>query len=143
MIHGMHASATIETPFDVCGFGNSVHSYDFVYPGKLNNCEGCHLADTYYPVEPGQMLGTTFDVNDPATPTDDRVVSPNASVCSACHIEPADTTHMLANGADFNATKAADSTLVSSEVESCVICHGPGRVKDVKAVHDVEAFEFN
>jgi OmcA/MtrC family decaheme c-type cytochrome len=143
MIHAMHASGTIGMPFDVCGFSNSVHSFDFVYPGRLNNCEGCHVADTYYPAEPGQMLGTTFDVNDPATPTDDRVVSPNASVCSACHIEPADRVHMELNGGDFSATKAADSTLVSSGIESCVVCHGPGRAIDVKVVHDVEAFEFN
>jgi OmcA/MtrC family decaheme c-type cytochrome len=143
MIHAMHASATIEMPFNVCGFRNSVNSFDFVYPGRLNNCEGCHVADTYYPAEPGQMLGTTFDVNDPATPTDDRVVSPNASVCSACHIEQAAINHMQVNGADFSATKAADSTLVSSEIESCVVCHGPGRAIDVKVVHDVEAFEFN
>jgi len=143
MIHAMHASGTIGVPFDVCGFRNSVHSYDYVYPGRINNCEGCHLADTYYPVDAAQVLGTTIDVNDPATPTDDLVFSPNASVCSACHIEPLDIQHMELNGGDFNATKAADSTLVSSEIESCVICHGPGRTADVKVTHEVGTFEFN
>jgi len=143
MIHAMHASETIGAPFDVCGFRNSVHSFEIVYPGKINNCEGCHLADTYYPVDATLVLGTTIDANDPATPTDDRVVSPNASVCSACHIEPLDIQHMELNGGDFNATKAADNTLVSSEIESCVICHGPGRATDVKVVHKVETFEFN
>jgi OmcA/MtrC family decaheme c-type cytochrome len=143
MIHAMHVSGKNNKPFDVCGFRNSVHSFDFVYPGRLNNCEGCHLADTYYPVDGAKVLGTTFDANDPATPTDDVVVSPNAAVCSACHIEPLDIQHMQLNGGDFNATKAADSTLVSSEIESCVICHGPGRATDVKVVHEVGTFEFN
>jgi OmcA/MtrC family decaheme c-type cytochrome len=143
MIHGMHASGENDKPFDVCGFRNSVHSFNFVYPGKLNNCEGCHLAGTYYPVDAAQVLGTTFDANDPATPTDDRVVSPNASVCSACHIEPLDILHMEQNGGDFNATKAADGTLVSSGIESCTVCHGPGRTADVKEVHEVGKFEFN
>lgn len=143
MIHAMHASGEINKPYDVCGFRNSVHSFNFVYPGRLNNCEGCHLADTYFPVDPAQVFGTTFDVNDPATLTDDRVVSPNASVCSACHIETLDIEHMQQNGGDFNATKAADGTLSSSEVETCELCHGPGRIADVKEMHDVEGFEFN
>jgi OmcA/MtrC family decaheme c-type cytochrome len=143
MIHAMHASGTIGAPFEVCGFGNRAHSFDYVYPGRLNNCEGCHLADTYYPVDAAQVLGTTIDVNDPATPTDDLVFSPNASVCSACHIEPGDIVHMELNGGDFSATKAADGSLVSSEVEQCAICHGPGRALDVKVVHEVEKFEFN
>jgi OmcA/MtrC family decaheme c-type cytochrome len=143
MIHGIHASGEIGKPFDVCGFRNSVHSFDFIYPGRLNNCEGCHLAGTYYPVDAAEVFGTTFDANDPATLTDDVVVSPNAAVCSACHIEPLDILHMELNGGDFNATKAADSTLISSEIESCVICHGPGRSTDVKVVHEVGTFEFN
>jgi OmcA/MtrC family decaheme c-type cytochrome len=143
MIHAMHASGTIDKPFDVCGFRNSVHSFDFVYPGRLNNCEGCHLADTYYPVDAANVLGTTFDVNDPASPTDDRVVSPNAAVCSACHIEPLDILHMEQNGGDFDATKATDSALISSKIESCAVCHGPGRTADVKAAHGIGTFEFN
>jgi OmcA/MtrC family decaheme c-type cytochrome len=143
MIHAMHASRAIDEPFEVCGFRNSVHIYDYVYPGRLNNCEGCHLPDAYYPVDGTKVLGTTFDVNDPSTPTDDRVVSPNASVCSACHSDPLDIEHMEQNGGDFNATKAADSTLISAQIETCDVCHGPGRTADVKVVHGVETFEFN
>jgi OmcA/MtrC family decaheme c-type cytochrome len=143
MIHAMHASGAINKPFNVCGFRNSVHSYDFVYPGRLNNCEGCHLAGSYYPVDGAKVLGATFDANDPSTPTDDVVVSPNAAVCSACHIESLDVLHMEQNGGDFNARKAADSTLISSKIESCVVCHGPGRTTDVKVVHEVDKFQFN
>jgi len=143
MIHGIHASGEIGKSYDVCGFRSSVHSFDFIYPGRLNNCEGCHLAGTYYPVDPANVFGTTFDVNDPAILTDDRVVSPNASVCSACHIDALDIEHMQQNGGDFNATKAADGSLVSAGVETCAICHGPGRVADVKEMHEVDSFEFN
>ena len=46
---------------------------------------------------------------------------------------------MIQNGGDFEAGKAADSTLVSSGVETCELCHGPGRTADVKAVHDVDS----
>ena len=90
MIHGIHAGN-----IGVCGFGNSSHPYfGVVYPGRLNNCEGCHAAGGYYPVDPGGLLGTTIDANDPSTPVDDVVISPNTSVCSSCHTDQAAADHM-------------------------------------------------
>jgi OmcA/MtrC family decaheme c-type cytochrome len=139
MIHGIHSGNV-----GLCGFGNSSHPYfDVVYPGRLNNCEGCHAPGSYYPVDPGALLGTTVDANDPSTPVDDVVVSPNTSVCSACHTSSLAADHMTSNGGDFTAGKAADSSLISSQIESCVICHGPGRVSDVAEVHGVGSFLFN
>ncbi len=139
MIHGIHSGNV-----GICGFGNSAHPYfDVVYPGHLNNCEGCHLPGGYYPVEPGTLLGTTVDANDPATPTDDVVISPNTSICSTCHTNTLAAEHMKQNGGDFAATKMADGTLSSSGVETCVLCHGPGRSADVGVVHGVGEFEFN
>jgi len=143
MIHGIHASGELGKPYEVCGFGNSVHTFDFVYPGRLNNCEGCHLAGTYYPLDTTQVFGTTFDANDASTLLDDRVVSPNASVCSACHFDVLDIEHMQQNGGDFTAGKAADGSMISSQIETCDICHGPGRTADVKEMHEVDTFEFN
>lgn len=143
MIHGIHASGQLGKPYNVCGFGNSVHTFDFVYPGRLNNCEGCHVAGSYYPVDGSQVFGTTIDANNPAILTDDRVVSPNASVCSACHFDTLDIEHMQQNGGDFNATKAADGALVSSGTETCALCHGPDRIADVKRMHKVDEFQFN
>jgi len=139
MIHRIHAGNV-----GICGFGNSAHSYfDVVYPGRLNNCEGCHAPGGYYPVDPGALLGTTVDANDPSTPVDDVVVSPNTAVCTACHTSAAAADHMMSNGGDFAATKAADSSLISSEIESCIICHGPGRASDVEKVHGVDTFLSN
>ena len=143
MIHGIHASGEIGKPYNVCGFRNSVHSFDFIYPGRLNNCEGCHLADTYFPVDAAVVFGTTFDAEDPSILTDDRVVSPNTSACSACHNDALDIEHMQQNGGDFDATRAADGTMISAGVETCSVCHGPGRTADVKEMHDVDTFEFN
>jgi len=144
MIHRLHAGGATGEPYDVCGFGNSPHTFDFVYPGHLNNCEGCHEPGGYYPVDPAEVLGTTVDVGaDPASPTDDTVISPNSAVCSTCHVSDLAKTHMEQNGGDFEATKSADSTLISAGVESCQLCHGPGRSSDVEQVHSVDSFEFN
>jgi OmcA/MtrC family decaheme c-type cytochrome len=144
MIHLLHASGATGVPYEVCGFGNSTHIYNVAYPGALNNCEGCHEPGGYYPVDPAEVLGTTVDVGaDPASPIDDVVISPNASVCSSCHVSDLAKTHMEQNGADFAATKAADSTLISSGVESCQLCHGAGRSAGVDEVHGVSDFQFN
>jgi OmcA/MtrC family decaheme c-type cytochrome len=143
LIHSIHASGTIGVPLDVCGFGSSANLFEVTYPGRLNNCEGCHRPDTYYPADPASVLGSTVDVNDAADVTDDVVISPNAAVCSTCHTEPLAFQHMQQNGGDFDARKAADGSLISASVETCNVCHGKGRIADVKEMHGVGGFEFN
>jgi OmcA/MtrC family decaheme c-type cytochrome len=150
MIHRIHSGgAPGGVPYEVCGFRNSVHVYDFTYPGHLNNCEGCHKPTQenpfpYHPVEAGTILGTTISAGaDLASPTDDVVISPNASVCSSCHVTDLAKLHMEQNGGNFAATKLPDSTLNPADVESCALCHGPGRSADVKEVHGVGDFQFN
>ena len=144
MIHAMHASGETGVPYNVCGYGNSAHTFLFESPGQVANCEGCHKQGTYYPVDPSAVLGTTVDAGgDLSTPTDDTVVSPNTAVCSACHVSSLAAEHMRQNGGDFNATKAADSTLISSGVETCALCHGEGGIADVEAVHHVRDFRLN
>lgn len=145
MIHALHAFGKDGVALEVCGFGfpSTPHTFDFDYPGQLNNCEGCHVEDGFYPVDPAAVLGTTVDANDPATPADDTVISPNSAVCSACHSEDLARNHMMQNGGDFAATKDADSNLISSGVETCELCHGPGGIADVKVVHHVDEFQFN
>ena len=139
MIHAIHAANT-----NVCGFGNTAIRFDAVaYPGHLSNCEGCHLPDTYYPVDATPATGvqpTTFDAGNPAVLSDDRAVTPNSSACSACHASPEARTHMELNGGSFAATKTADGTLASGTIETCQVCHGSGSIADVKAVHQVALY---
>jgi OmcA/MtrC family decaheme c-type cytochrome len=140
MIHRIHAGNV-----GICGYQNTAHSYvGIVYPGRLNNCEGCHLANTYYPVDPSQVLATTVDVGaDRSTLTDDVAISPNAAVCSSCHTDSLAAEHMKQNGGDFAAGKDDTGALISSGVETCQLCHGPGRANDVKEAHGVGEFLFN
>ena len=152
MVHAIHAAGATGETYEVCGFRNSVHTYDFTYPGRLNNCEGCHIrredlgrgqSPTYFPVDPSVVLGTTVDVGPDPTPIDDVAISPNTAVCSSCHVSDLARNHMVQNGGDFNAGKAADSTLISSGVETCELCHGEGRSSDVEVVHGVRDFPLN
>lgn len=144
MIHQIHSGGWNGVPYDVCGYNNSAHSFDFVYPGKLENCEGCHLSGTYFPVNPATVLGTTVDAGlDVTVPTDDTAVSPNTSACAGCHKSALAAEHMKQNGGDFEAGKAADSSLISAGVETCELCHGPGRTSDVKVMHRIDEFQFN
>ncbi len=140
MIHRIHAGNV-----GVCGYRNSDHPYfDVKYPGHLNNCEGCHLEDTFFPVDPAVVLASTVDAGpDRSTLLDDVAISPNSAVCSACHVSDLAKQHMMQNGGDFNATKGADSSLISSGVETCELCHGKGRSADVKEMHGVDEFQFN
>ena len=140
MVHAIHAGNT-----GICGYGNSANPFfDVRYPGKLNNCQGCHNAGTYYPVDPTKVLATTFDAGaDLAIATDDRAVTPNSAVCSSCHSGSLAKTHMEQNGGSFNATKNVDGTSNEAALETCQTCHGADRAADVKVVHKVGEFQYN
>jgi len=141
MVHGIHAAAQRARPLQIVGFrGFSTNIYDeehVQYPGQLSDCEACHLPDTYMLPLPSVVLGTTFDTgSDHEDPTDDRVITPVSAVCSSCHDGNSARAHMETNGGSFDTTQAAiDNGLV---VEQCDVCHGEGRISDVKLVHNLE-----
>mgnify|MGYP001812400973 CR=1 FL=1 len=145
MVHRIHAGNIA-----LCGYGNRPHDYtSVVYPGRLNNCEGCHLEGTYYPVDPTSVLATTVDAAPPdgtgdrSTLTDDVAISPNTAVCSSCHTDDLARNHMIQNGGDFAARKDDTGALISSGNETCQLCHGPGSSADTAEMHGVGDFQFN
>lgn len=148
MIHAIHNGE--ESGYGACGFGNNFASFaDLGYPGKLNNCEGCHVTPaanatgSYYPVDPAKVLATTVDVGaNRSTTTDDVAWSPNVAICSGCHLTSTAEAHMLQNGGSKTLTKNADGTTAGGPLETCALCHGPGRVADVKEVHKIGSFQF-
>ncbi len=142
MIHAIHAGPLAN--YKVCGFGNAGHDYsDVVYVGRLNNCEGCHKPGTYYPVDSTVVVGPTTSANNPAIYTDDVATSPNTAVCGTCHSTDTARAHMAANGGDYAAGKDASGRMVSSNLETCTLCHGPGREWDVRVKHNIGAFEVH
>lgn len=122
--------------------GNSCeHDFSHVrFPGILQDCETCHLAGTYelegiweLPTTNGILsttISTGLDVTDPA---DDLNISPTAAVCSACHDSLLARSHMVVpGGAVFDQSQ---SVISSTVIETCAVCHGPGRSYDVELVH--------
>ena len=151
LVHRIHAGN-----IGLCGYGNRPHDYDgVVYPGRLTNCEGCHLEGTYYPVDPTAVLATTVDAGpfdpdadpplaiDRSTLTDDVAISPNTAVCSSCHTSDLARNHMVQNGGDFNAGKDDTGALISTGNETCQLCHGEGASADTAVMHGVGEFQFN
>lgn len=167
LIHGVHAGEKPPGGHGIREAGLIVYGYfsapatenpvDFGhvrFPGIIKDCTTCHLPGTYeltgkweVPTLSGILGSTTRAAPDPteatltlaqqlATPDDDENISPTAAVCSACHDGIVAKSHMTLNGAQFGVTQAALD--LYDPLEACAICHGPGRVADVKVMHGVQ-----
>jgi OmcA/MtrC family decaheme c-type cytochrome len=188
MIHGIHAGRDRVTPFQDARDSTSRGSIDLLdfrrmdFPGKLNNCETCHVTYTgvssgpgsvqTYAVIPAGSLVSTYESLDwtyycaaqgkgytspnllcdstPATATPkmakdslaranvtDTVSTPFTAACVSCHDGSTAKAHMSINGGSLNVTRAAaqPSPRPIEDVESCAVCHGPGREFDTAKVH--------
>ena len=133
MVHAIHGADKRENPYVVYGFGGSVNDFSGVeYPGILNNCNTCHVDDSYEAPLASGVLATTTGSNVVADPNDDVNTTPNAAVCSSCHDGALAQTHMEQNGASF--VMVGDPGTYN---ETCAVCHGPGRLADIAEVHEV------
>ena len=149
MIHAIHASAVraadLGTPYILYHNGRANNFSTLGFSGLTNNCVGCHDANTYYPPDPttSTVLATTVStyVNGVGNsgPAGQTAVTAATAACYACHQSATEKTHMTQNGGSFTAVKDANSHVVSTE--TCVICHGPGAVADVKVVHDLALYQ--
>jgi OmcA/MtrC family decaheme c-type cytochrome len=148
MIHAIHAGNYNSCDHDLTGVTP--------YPGKLNNCEGCHDKGTYYPVDSTSVLGSTIlNGADIANPELDANISPNKAACSGCHADDAIKSHMWFYGASLNEIgetaggpyspliQQVDGTLISGDIERCGACHGKGKRYDVGVLHGVANFQYN
>lgn len=142
MVHGIHSASIRRTPFIVIGRNGTVHDYsDVVFPRNLRNCLNCHVDGTFeLPLAPG-VLGTTVATGSSygppkvvdTNPANDLNITPIAAACSGCHDDRETRQHMLKGGARFDVLQAdIDRGAVR---ERCVICHGPGRNRDVRKEH--------
>jgi OmcA/MtrC family decaheme c-type cytochrome len=148
MIHAAHIGPdrglVQNAPFVVYHDG-AVHDFTTFtpFPGAVNNCLGCHLTDTYYPPDPNSptpLASVIHTVDATGAPLPNHVaVTAGAAVCSSCHATVIANTHMMQNGANFAAVVGANNQVVSSE--TCLVCHGPGALADVKVVHKLASYQ--
>jgi OmcA/MtrC family decaheme c-type cytochrome len=105
MIHQIHSGAELNDSIVIYGFGGSVNDFGHVeFIGNRQNCETCHMPNTYGAIDAEDTLPTTIDTGaDLADPDDDLNISPTAAVCSSCHDSVAAKDHMKLHGASFQA----------------------------------------
>jgi len=156
MVHSIHAGGFRRTPYVVIGRNSSVNDYSGVrFPAELRkSCLKCHVTDASgrgsfeLPLK-STVLGTTIktqsiyqvaagatrtiDVN----PANDTKITPTAATCSACHDNSEVRSHMIrTGGASFATTQDKIGKTVN---ERCASCHGPGKDKDVRKVHELSS----
>jgi OmcA/MtrC family decaheme c-type cytochrome len=166
MIHGIHAGRESATPFMDARdrTPSAITLLDFKrmdFPGKINNCETCHVAGTFSSI-PVNALASTYESIDAAyaaaigagnaTPAiaktalskandTDKVTSPYVAACVGCHSSTKAQTHFgLYKSAVVQQARSVFSATVASKSSDttagvCASCHGIGKDKDVVAVH--------
>jgi OmcA/MtrC family decaheme c-type cytochrome len=156
MIHSIHSGGFREKPFVVIGFNSSINDFTEVrFPATLSNCLNCHLQSggkgTFELPLANSVLGTTVKTGStyavPAggtrtisvDPSDDLKITPTAATCSACHDKAEVQSHMVSKGGASFATQQRNIGVAVRE--RCATCHGPGKEKDVRRVHEISSTE--
>jgi OmcA/MtrC family decaheme c-type cytochrome len=119
LIHRIHRGAEAEDPLVVYGFGGNIFDFsNVVFPGKVSDCQTCHLPSTYgLPLPPELQPSTITEGGELVSTT---LVT--RAVCTSCHDSPEVEGHI-----ELQTTAAGQ--------ETCIVCHGLGREFDVTEVH--------
>jgi OmcA/MtrC family decaheme c-type cytochrome len=119
LIHRIHRGEEANQPLVVYGFGNNPINFGEVrFPGVLSACTTCHLDGTYN--VPTSSLQPTVITQGGTVISQ---IGPAQSVCTTCHDGQAAIGH-------------AELQTTASGIETCTVCHSPGREFDVVNVHD-------
>ncbi|MBI4338395.1 MAG: hypothetical protein HY680_00410 [Chloroflexi bacterium] len=109
-VHGVHFGAYLDYPEDVYA-GNPNLFAEAIFPQDVRNCEKCHSADT----------------------TGTWKTQPSRLACNACHDSQKANTHAIINTYNPNPLDPWSA----SRIETCAVCHGPGRDFAVDKVHKI------
>jgi OmcA/MtrC family decaheme c-type cytochrome len=123
--------------FAPTGNGTSTPNYGALFSFNLgpNPSNACTPDGVPYTLAAGQSVE---NVGASATSYAKNLVhSPVAGVCFACHDSTADLAHFELNGGSIYAPRGTTNTsgTALSTVETCIICHGEGRIADIAVVH--------
>jgi OmcA/MtrC family decaheme c-type cytochrome len=160
LIHGIHSGRERVNPFRDARDSTSrgeITLLDFArmdFPGRLNNCEGCHVAGSYSGV-PLNTLPSTYETIDAAydaaitagnattvhaknalattnANATDHVTTPFAAACVSCHDGASTQSHIKLQGGQIQVNRNTVGAVVG---ESCTTCHGAGKSEDPAVVH--------
>ena len=152
MVHAIHSGGFRVKPYVVVGFGSSVNDFsDVRFPRELRkSCPDCHIdanGKGTFELPIKTTLGTTVNTQSTylvapgatrsinVNPFDDLKMTPTAATCSACHDKAEVRSHMVKEGgASFSTAQANIGTTFK---EKCFNCHGPGKDKDVRKMHEI------
>jgi len=124
----VHTLAPYVTP-TANGSNTPNYGVTFTYNAGTNPSNGCTPSGVPYTIAAGQ---STMDVASAKTAYQTNlVISPVAGVCFACHDSTSDIAHFELNGGSIYAPRAT----ALNATETCLICHGPGRIADIAQVH--------
>jgi cytochrome c553 len=67
----------------------------------------------------------------------DLVITPFAAACASCHDNSAAKAHIDINGGSVLVARSVAQKVGRplEDVESCAVCHGPGRSVDAAVIH--------
>jgi OmcA/MtrC family decaheme c-type cytochrome len=156
MTHAIHAGGFRTKSYTVVGRNGTIVDFSGVrFPATLSNCLNCHvdvggkgtfelpLLSTVLgsTVKTGSTIGATVDKMVDLDPTNNLRITPIASVCSSCHDKAEVRSHMVKQGARFGVLQSDIDAKVRDRLgvvsERCAFCHGPGKDKDVRKVHEI------
>jgi len=144
LVHSIHASSFRKTPFTVIGRNGVLFDFSHTaFPQEIRNCVLCHVDSgtkgtfelplksyvTGSTIETLSVPGVSVDVD----PANDYRITPIAAVCSACHDDKDKIAHMISKGASFH----IQQKYITATMEKCPTCHGPGKTRDVRKVHQI------
>lgn len=146
IIHGLHAAAFREAQGAEPLYARTADHSARRFPGDISNCETCHLPGTYElsanaPIVTGVVRGSTVDTIDMGADRHDidghGKATPIMTACASCHGGTLATEHMKQNGGSWGDVTQVDIDNLAT-YETCALCHGPGRVADVKVAHGLD-----
>ena len=121
---GTELSAFSLSPYVTPSIPSAITNYGigFSYNTGLTTSNACDPVGNFYSVAPGTSVaaaGTTL------------VNSPIATACVACHDTELAKSHMRSNGGSVYAPRS----VALATGEQCLLCHGSGKVADIKVMH--------
>jgi OmcA/MtrC family decaheme c-type cytochrome len=123
LIHRIHTGAYLGEPFVVYGGTPAkpgpIDFSDIRFPGDRRNCLKCHVPGANEPPLPAGLLPTLIPQPDGGI----KAIQPITSACVGCHTQEPARLHM-------------ETMTATNGRETCVTCHGVGRMVAVKKEHE-------